>query len=56
MYLQWSAPERRCAEIIRRLHGHLVRPLGRVRASLDIVRGARTDAGTTLEQPVLDPC
>jgi hypothetical protein len=39
MYLQWPAPERRSAEIIRRLHDHLVRPLERVLAALDIVRG-----------------
>jgi len=64
MYLQWPAPERRSAEIIRRLHSHLVRPLERVRASLDIVRGGpdgnrhdpRTAGAGSLEQPVLDPC
>jgi hypothetical protein len=39
MYLQWSAPERRSTEIIRRLHGYLARPLERVRAALDIGRG-----------------
>jgi hypothetical protein len=39
MHLQQPTPERRSAEIIRRLDDRLVRPLERVRAALEIVRG-----------------